>query len=134
MAAPMQIDEGMQKVLIQLQQQYQDAARQLQLAKSQLTARQRDHKMTTLTLREIDALAPSPSTTQTKDDLVCYRGVGRMFIQESRTDIQKNLESRMDEFTKEVATLDKKIKRLESEMTTAQGSIRDVIMEHQKNA
>ncbi|KAM0788342.1 hypothetical protein ACM66B_001483 [Microbotryomycetes sp. NB124-2] len=127
MSTTIQIDEGIQKVLMQLQQQYQDAARQLQAAKNQITARQRDHKMTTLTLREIDALGTADQ------DVACYRGVGRMFVQESRADIQNSLRTRMNEFGTEVAALEKKIKRLEGEMSTAQGSIRDVIVEHQKN-
>jgi hypothetical protein len=88
MSAPV-IDEGMQKVssplfypathltllflqvLMQLQAQYQDAARQLQVVRSQHNARQRDAKLNTLTLREIEALPTDPPVT-------CYKGVGRM--------------------------------------------------------
>ncbi|ORY79281.1 Prefoldin [Leucosporidium creatinivorum] len=119
MSAPV-IDEGMQKVLMQLQAQYQDAARQLQIVRAQHNARQRDAKLNTLTLREIEALPTDPPVT-------CYKGVGRMFVQEPRKSVEDGLKSKAKESSAEVAALEKKMKYLEGEMATAQGSLRDVL-------
>lgn len=57
---------------MQLQGQYQDAQRQLQIVSQQTQSREREKKLSTLTLREIESLSQEGSTL--------YRGVGRMSV------------------------------------------------------
>jgi len=60
------------QAIMQLQSQQIEASRQLSSIRSQLTQRERDQKLNTLTLREIEQL-PRDST-----QVGCYRAVGRM--------------------------------------------------------
>ena len=62
------------QALLQLQQRGQDASRSLSAVRAQLNARERDSKVTTLTLREIELLPREPGGA------TCYRGVGRMSV------------------------------------------------------
>ncbi len=59
---------------MQLQGQFQDAQRQLQVVSQQAQARERDKKLNTLTLREIEALPKDEG----EGGATLYRGVGRM--------------------------------------------------------
>ncbi|SCV67735.1 BQ2448_5346 [Microbotryum intermedium] len=150
------MDESLNKALLQLQSQYQEASRQIQVVRGQAAARERDRKMTTLTLREIESLPRDPPVT-------CYRGVGRMsvpaplsphlglvgrvgvifansfcvslelrFVQESRNNIENTLKGKAKEVDDELNVLEKKHKYLESEMNTSQSSIRDLLQEVQR--
>ncbi|BGP01214.1 hypothetical protein NBRC10513v2_002165 [Rhodotorula toruloides] len=115
--------EDIRQVLMQLQAQQVEASRQLSAIRAQLNAREREKKLTTLTLREIEQLPRDPSQTQV------YRGVGRMFVQESRNNIENTLRAKMKESTEEVSVLEKRAKYLEGEITTAQNSLRDILQE-----
>ncbi|SGZ16730.1 BQ5605_C020g09062 [Microbotryum silenes-dioicae] len=131
------MDESLNKALFQLQSQYQEASRQIQIVRTQAQARERDRKMTTLTLREIEALPRDPPVT-------CYRGVGRMllddpitvtsnrFVQESRNNIENTLKGKAKDVDDELNVLEKKHKYLESEMNTSQSSLRDLLQEVQR--
>ncbi|GAA5953287.1 hypothetical protein JCM21900_004474 [Sporobolomyces salmonicolor] len=116
-------DDALRKVIVQLQSQQIDASRQLQTVRAQLTARERDKKLTTLTLREIEGL-PRDST-----QVQCYRAVGRMFMQESRNNVENTLKSKMKDSTEDVHVLEKKARYLENEIATAQGSLRDILQQ-----
>ncbi|SCZ93231.1 BZ3500_MvSof-1268-A1-R1_Chr6-2g08545 [Microbotryum saponariae] len=119
------MDESLNKALFQLQSQYQEVSRQIQIVRAQAQARERDRKMTTLTLREIEALPRDPPVT-------CYRGVGRMFVHESRNNIENTLKGKAKEVDDELNVLEKKHKYLESEMNTSQSSLRDLLQEVQR--
>ncbi|GAA5998788.1 prefolding complex chaperone subunit [Rhodotorula paludigena] len=117
------MSDELRQTLINLQQRGQDAARSLQAVRAQLNARERDKKLTTLTLREIEQLPRDPNQAN------CYRAVGRMFVQESRNNVENTLRAKMKEATDEVSILEKKAKYLDGEITTAQNSIRDILQE-----
>ncbi|GAA6034835.1 hypothetical protein JCM8097_009324 [Rhodosporidiobolus ruineniae] len=117
------MDEGLRKVVLQLQSQQVDASRQLQVVRAQLTGKERDKKLTTLTLQEIEQL-PRDS-----NQAALYRGVGRMFVQESRNNVENTLRAKMKEATEDVSVFEKKAKYLENEIVTAQSSLRDIIQE-----
>ncbi|BGP14328.1 hypothetical protein JCM10213_004456 [Rhodosporidiobolus nylandii] len=118
------MEESLRKVIIQLQTQQVDASRQLQGVRAQLGARERDKKLTTLTLREIEQL-PRDS-----NQAGLYRGVGRMFVQESRSNVENTLRAKMKEATEDASVLEKKAKYLEGEIVTAQSSLRDILQDH----
>jgi len=77
-----------------------------------------------LTLREIEALPRGAN------GVTCYRGIGRMFMQESRNNIENTLKGKSKEVSDELVALDKKAKYLENEMGTAQGSLRDILQDY----
>ncbi|BGP38387.1 hypothetical protein JCM10450v2_002333 [Rhodotorula kratochvilovae] len=113
--------DDVRQALMQLQQRGQDAARALSTVRAQLNARERDTKITTLTLREIEVLPREPGGAK------CYRGVGRMFVQESRNNVENTLRAQMKDAQDDVAVLEKKAKYLENEIMTAQNSLRDIL-------
>ncbi|GAA5825549.1 hypothetical protein JCM3770_000123 [Rhodotorula araucariae] len=115
--------DDVRQALMQLQQRGQDAARALSTVRAQLNARERDKKVTTLTLREIEVLPREPGGAK------CYRGVGRMFVQESRNNVENTLRAQMKDAQDDVAVLEKKAKYLENEIVTAQNSLRDILQD-----
>ncbi|GAA5830114.1 hypothetical protein JCM5353_006081 [Sporobolomyces roseus] len=119
----MQVDDSVRQAIMQLQSQQIEASRQLSSIRSQLTQRERDQKLNTLTLREIEQL-PRDST-----QVGCYRAVGRMFMQESRNNIENTLKGKMKDSQEDVAILEKKAKYLDNEMNTAQTSLRDILQQ-----
>ncbi|KAI5478497.1 hypothetical protein MNV49_005025 [Pseudohyphozyma bogoriensis] len=120
-------DQKFREVLLQLQTQHEAASRQLSMVRSQLGGRERDRKVTTLTLREIEALPRAGPTAP-----ACYKGVGRMFMQESRNNIENTLKAKEKEIGEEMTVLAKKAKYLEGEMQTAQGSLRDILQNQER--
>lgn len=54
--------------------QHQDAARQLNTVRQQMSGREREKKLNTLTLREIEDLP------RCAEGVTCYKGVGRMCV------------------------------------------------------
>jgi hypothetical protein len=60
------------QVVVQLQGQQVEASRQLNTVRQQLNGRERERKLNTLTLREIEELPRGAAA------VTCYRGVGRM--------------------------------------------------------
>lgn len=62
------------QVLVQLQSQQVEASRQLQAVRAQLAAKEREKKLSTLTLREVEQLPREPGQAH------MYRGVGRMYV------------------------------------------------------
>ncbi|GAA5834900.1 hypothetical protein JCM9279_007142 [Rhodotorula babjevae] len=113
--------DDVRQALMQLQQRGQDASRSLQAVRAQLNARERDSKVTTLTLREIEVLPREPGGA------TCYRGVGRMFVQESRNNVENTLRAQAKDAQDDIAVLDKKAKYLENEIMTAQNSLKDIL-------
>lgn len=65
---------GARQVVMQLQMQHQDAARQLNTVRQQMAGREREKKLNTLTLREIEDLPRGA------EGVTCYKGVGRMCV------------------------------------------------------
>ncbi|KAM0755181.1 Prefoldin beta-like protein [Meredithblackwellia eburnea MCA 4105] len=114
-------EAGFRKVISQLQAQYGEARQQLVVASQQLAAKERERKVNSLTLREIEALPRGGKAPS------CYKGVGRMFMQESRNNIENTLKSKEKEIADQIAVLGKKTKYLETEMNTAEGSLRDLL-------
>ncbi|GAA5935604.1 prefolding complex chaperone subunit [Sporobolomyces koalae] len=123
----MQVDDSVRQAVIQLQSQQVEAHRQLSIVRSQLAQRERDQKLNTLTLREIEQL-PRDSTR-----VGCYRAVGRMFVQESRNNIENTLKAKTKDSQEDVAVLTKKAKYLETEVATAQTSLRDILQQAAAN-
>ncbi|GAA6007029.1 hypothetical protein JCM11491_001483 [Sporobolomyces phaffii] len=123
----MQVDESVRQAVMQLQSQQMEASRQLSGIRTQLAQRERDQKLNTLTLREIEQL-PRDS-----HQVGCYRAVGRMFMQESRNNIENGLKQRTKHSQEDVGILEKKAKYLENELMTAQSSLRDILQQAASN-
>ncbi|POY72606.1 hypothetical protein BMF94_4434 [Rhodotorula taiwanensis] len=117
------MSDDVRQVLVQLQSQQVEASRQLSAVRAQLNAKERDKKLSTLTLREVEQLPREPGQTR------MYRGVGRMFVQESRNNVENTLREKMKDATEQATVLEKKAKYLETEIVRAQSSIRDILQE-----
>lgn len=108
------------EVIERIKGQHQEAARSLNIVRQQLAGREREKKATVLTLREIEALPRGPN------GVTCYKGVGRMsvqqfrtdslligrirFMQESRNAIENGLKSKDKEVADDLSALEKKAK------------------------
>ncbi|BGP54319.1 hypothetical protein JCM8202_000751 [Rhodotorula sphaerocarpa] len=115
--------DDVRQVLVQLQSQQVEASRQLQAVRAQLAAKEREKKLSTLTLREVEQLPREPGQAH------MYRGVGRMFVQESRNNVENTLREKTKDATEQTSVLEKKAKYFESEILKAQSSIRDILHE-----
>ncbi|GAA5957148.1 hypothetical protein JCM3765_005420 [Sporobolomyces pararoseus] len=123
----MQVDESVRQAVIQLQSQQIEASRQLSAVRTQLAQGAREQKLNFLTLKEIEGL-PRDS-----NQVGCYRAVGRMFMQESRNNIENGLKQKTKHSQEDVAILEKKAKYLENEVITAQTSLRDILQQAASN-
>ncbi|KAK4703097.1 prefoldin subunit 1, partial [Phenoliferia sp. Uapishka_3] len=117
-----QQNEQVRNVLQQLETQYNEARKALSITSQTLAGRERERRANVLTLREIEALPRGGKEAPT-----CYKGVGRMFMQESRNNIENTLKGREKEIAEAVNVLAKKAKYLQGEMATAEGSLRDLM-------
>ncbi|GAA6063230.1 hypothetical protein JCM10212_005837 [Sporobolomyces blumeae] len=123
----MQVDESVRQAILQLQSQQIEASRTLSAVRSQLGHRERETKLNTLTLREIEQLPRESS------QVGCYRAVGRMFMQVSRNNVENTLRAKMKDSQDDVSVLEKKAKYLENELATAQSSMRDILQQAAAN-
>ncbi|GAA5914446.1 prefolding complex chaperone subunit [Sporobolomyces salmoneus] len=119
----MQVDESLRQAVMQLQSQQIEASRQLSTIRTQLNQKEREQKLNTLTLREIESLPRDSS------QVGCYRAVGRMFMQESRNNVENTLKQKTKHSQEDVGILEKKAKYLENEVNTAQTSLRDILQQ-----
>ncbi|KAL8280082.1 hypothetical protein RQP46_007412 [Phenoliferia psychrophenolica] len=115
-------DEHVRNVVQQLQGQYGEAQKALSITAQMLNGRERERRMNALTLREIEQLPRGGAEAPT-----CYKGVGRMFMQESRNNIENTLKAKEKEIAETVGGLAKKVKYYQTEMATAEGSLRDLM-------
>jgi len=120
-------DDALRKVLVQLQGQMQDLSRQHSGTRLAVQTKEREKRATTLTLREIERLPRAG-----EDAVSVYRGIGRMFMQESRNSVENSLKTKEKEIGEELSALSKKIKYLEGELNQAQSSLRDILQEQHR--
>lgn len=77
--------------------------------------------MVQLTIKEISELNSADGK-----EVKMYRGVGKMFIQVPKADMEGRLNNQEKELSDEVDGLTKKSKYLEKEFNEAQGQLRDI--------
>ncbi|KAH8177744.1 prefoldin subunit domain-containing protein [Sarocladium implicatum] len=98
-------NEALQKLVQEIEIQAAAAQQQIGLARSQMTAKQRERRLVRLTLDEMESL---PS------EAVVYEGVGKMFAQLPVTDLRKKLDKQTTDLAAEVDRLNQRLLYLET--------------------
>ncbi|KAI5462929.1 Prefoldin [Mariannaea sp. PMI_226] len=98
-------NEALQKLVQEIESQAIVAQQQIGLARTQMTAKQREQRLVRLTLSEMTTL---PS------DAVVYEGVGKMFVSLPVDSLRKKLNSQTQSLEGEVDRLSKRLLYLET--------------------
>ncbi|GAC76134.1 60s acidic ribosomal protein P1 [Moesziomyces antarcticus T-34] len=106
-------DETLSKVLEKIQLQVYQTNQQLSALRAQIAAREREAKLNTLTLTELQAIQDPNAPF--------YRSVGKMFLQESQPVVLSELEQKQTAITSDLEALQKKQKRED-----AQAHLKDI--------
>ncbi|KAH0603680.1 uncharacterized protein H6S33_007339 [Morchella sextelata] len=111
-------NEALQKLMQEIEARAIFSQQQLQIVKSQMAGKQRDIRLLQLTSRELDTLPPSTKV---------YEGVGKMFVLEELSDIQKRLEDEKKSSEGDIKDLEKKFRYLETTYEKAQDNINQIL-------
>ncbi|TKY89266.1 hypothetical protein EX895_001797 [Sporisorium graminicola] len=116
--APQIPDETLSKVLEKIQLQVYQTNQQLAALKAQIAAREREAKLNTLTLSELQAIQDPQAPF--------YKSVGKMFIQESQPAVLSELTAKQNAITTDIEALNKKQKYLTKQGQDAQAHLKDI--------
>ncbi|KAJ2830309.1 hypothetical protein GGI24_001940 [Coemansia furcata] len=117
-------DDTIQQVYMRVTQKMQDCQKQLAQIEAQISANQRETRLAALTKREIQDLDSS---------VPLYRSMGKMFIQESKEDLLKDIAQSTSDATTLIDALEKKQKFVKRDLDEATGNLRDIIQAASKN-
>ncbi|KAF9104498.1 hypothetical protein BGX27_010070 [Mortierella sp. AM989] len=116
-------EQALGKIVHDLQSKLQEATRMVASVQAQIQTREREKRLSELTIKELSSLQP---------DTVTYKSVGKMFIQEPLTDLTSELAARAKEMEKDMEALDKKRIYWERNKTEAQGNLQELIRQIQQ--
>eukprot|EP01134_Creolimax_fragrantissima_P001184 CFRG1184T1 len=111
-----ELRKAFEEVQIQMIQEKQ----KMEYLSHQMEVKQREIRKTQLTAQEIDEL---PKDTK------CYLAVGRMFINQSKPDLSKNLKTQEDANTKELKNLEMNKKYIENMLKEKDHSLQELLMQ-----
>ncbi|KAJ2811826.1 hypothetical protein H4S07_001812 [Coemansia furcata] len=117
-------DDTIQQVYMRVTQKMQDCQKQLAQIEAQISSNQRETRLAALTKREIQDLDSS---------VPLYRSMGKMFIQESKEDLLKDIAQSTSDATTLIDALEKKQKFVKRDLDEATGNLRDIIQAASKN-
>ncbi|TXT13008.1 hypothetical protein VHUM_01409 [Vanrija humicola] len=112
-------DDTLRKILQQIQTQAVTAQRQHSLVRAQIQSKEKERKILDLTVREL--------ATVPQGDTRMFRGVGKMFIQQPRSEINARHEAQQKTLTTDIDALTKKAKYFERQVEEANGQLRDIV-------
>ncbi|KAJ2723682.1 hypothetical protein GGI07_002477 [Coemansia sp. Benny D115] len=118
-------DNTVQQVYMRITQKIQESQKQLNQIEAQISGNQRETRLAALTRREIQDL---------ESDVPLYKSVGKMFVQESKADLLKEIDDAAESAKAMVDALEKKQKFVKKEMDEANGNLRDIIRSMQSSA
>ncbi|KAJ3149498.1 hypothetical protein HDU86_006902 [Geranomyces michiganensis] len=107
-----------QRIVQEVQDKMAETARQLQMVRAQLGAREREKRVAELTIRELSAVGEGVSA---------YRAVGKMFIQEPLVGLVKELDTRRSECEREAKNFERAAGKLERDLTDTQNTWKDIM-------
>ncbi|KIP11761.1 hypothetical protein PHLGIDRAFT_21477 [Phlebiopsis gigantea 11061_1 CR5-6] len=110
-------DDTLRKILMQIQQTAVQSQRALNVSRQQIAGKERERRILQLTIEEIKGL---------DGDVNLYKGVGKMFMQVPRPEMDKDLKSEEKELTDDIKSLTTKSKYLEKQFNDAQAQLRDI--------
>ncbi|QUC15925.1 uncharacterized protein UV8b_00166 [Ustilaginoidea virens] len=98
-------NEALYKLAREIEIQAVAAQQQISLARSQISAKQREQRLVRLTLGEIDSLS---------EGAVVYEGVGKMFALLSLPALRQKLEGQTNELDSDIKRLNQRLLYLET--------------------
>jgi len=110
-------DDTLRKILHQIRQTSIQASRALSITRAQASGKERERRITQLTLDEISRLDKSVKV---------YKGVGKMFMMEPKPAMEKELKAQEKELADEASALGKKVKYLEKQYLESQAQLRSI--------
>ncbi|KAJ2000973.1 hypothetical protein H4R26_004366 [Coemansia thaxteri] len=115
-------DNTIQQVYVQVTQKMQDCQRQLAQIEAQISANQRETRLASLTKREIEGLDAS---------VPLYKSMGKMFVQESKADLLKEIAQTTADAATIIGALEQKQKFVKRNLEEATGHLRDLVQSAQ---
>ncbi|KAN0064801.1 hypothetical protein ACQY0O_001858 [Thecaphora frezii] len=112
-------EDALHKILGKIQAQVVSSQRELAMVRAQIASRERETKLSTLTLSQLFPDGQQPQGGY-------YRSVGKMFIQDTPTNISSDLETKSQTLREEIKALEKKQKYLEKQAADAQAHLKDI--------
>lgn len=111
-------NEALQKLVQEIESQALVAQQQIGLARTQMTAKQREQRLVRLTISEMATLP---------DDAVVYEGVGKMFVSLPVDSLRKKLDSQTQNIETEVDKLSKRLLYLETTQKNSRNHIEQML-------
>ncbi|KAJ2762948.1 hypothetical protein H4S06_000368 [Coemansia sp. BCRC 34490] len=118
-------EDTAQQVYMRITQKIQDCRKQLDQIDVQVSTNQRESRLAALTKREIEGLDTS---------VPVYKSMGKMFIQENKDDLLKDINKSSEDSKALVEALEKKKKFVERDLEEATGNLKDMIKSMQATA
>jgi stress-induced-phosphoprotein 1 len=110
------VDSSLSKELMDLQEQYRKSVKDYQVVQASIAASEKTLKINQITVSELQGIP-------TEEERKMYRGVGKVFLMESRDEIFQHLNEEMKENEKKVEDLKQKKDYLEKRMTSQRQNI-----------
>ncbi|KAJ5899091.1 hypothetical protein N7495_003835 [Penicillium taxi] len=111
-------NEALKKLVQEIEARAITSQQQINIAKAQITTKQRDIRMMQLTSKELSELS-----SETK----VYEGVGKMFVNVPIGAVNKRLTRESAEATAEISNLDKKLHYHETTLKNSQEHFNQII-------
>ncbi|WWC95658.1 hypothetical protein V866_002523 [Kwoniella sp. B9012] len=118
-------DDTLRKILTQIQQQAIQSQKQLSIVRAQIQSKEKEKKILSLTVRELDTVPR---------DGVMYKGVGKMFIQQDRKEVDSEHSTQEKQLNDDLSNLTKKSKYLEKQFDEANSQLKDIFHSQQRQA
>ncbi|KAJ2559105.1 hypothetical protein EV175_000490 [Coemansia sp. RSA 1933] len=116
-------DDTVQQVYMRITQKIQECQKQLSQIDVQISTHQREGRLASLTKREIEGLDES---------VPMYRLMGKMFIQESKDELLKDINKTTNDGNTLVEALEKKKRFVQRDLDEATGNLKDMLKSVQK--
>nr|ODN80101.1 prefoldin subunit 1 [Cryptococcus depauperatus CBS 7841] len=110
-------DDALKKILLQIQTQAISAQKQLSAVRTQITSKEKERRILALTVKELGNV---------KGDSTIYKGVGKMFMEQPREEVNKDHAGQEKQLAEEVQDLSKKAKYLEKQFEEANNQLKDI--------
>ncbi|WWC66049.1 uncharacterized protein I303_108671 [Kwoniella dejecticola CBS 10117] len=119
-------DDTLRKILTQIQQQAITSQKQLSIVRAQIQSKEKDKKILTLTVRELGYVP--------KEHDGLYKGVGKMFIQQDRKEVDGQYSAQEKQLNDDLSVLNKKVKYLEKQFDEANSQLKDIFHSQQRQS
>ncbi|OWZ52848.1 prefoldin subunit 1 [Cryptococcus neoformans var. grubii Br795] len=111
-------DDTLRKILLQIQTQAITSQKQLAVVRAQITSKEKERRILALQMKELGNVP---------GDGGMYKGVGKMFIEQPRQEINKENAEQEKQLAEDVQNLSKKAKYLEKQFDEANSQLKDIV-------